>query len=78
MWGSPSMKRSSRLTQLPFGFLPLGQGRDQLGPPVMLLALAIDEHRLAQQGHRLGERLVVVIQPALALAGVLVQRVVLP
>ena len=58
-----------------FGFLP--QGGDQFGPPVVLNARTIGEGRLAEQGHRLAECHVVVVQPALALAGILVHGVVI-
>ena len=59
------------------GFLALREGRHELGSPVVFHALGVDHRRLAEQGHRFGERLVVVIQASLTLPGVLVERVIL-
>src|SRR5262249_54895373 len=59
------------------GALPLLDRLEQFLAPVVLLAGGVLELVLAQCGHGLGEGVVVVIQPALPLAGVLVQGVVL-
>ena len=77
MLGSPSMNRSSRLTQLPFGSWRFARAATSSARQLCSTPLASTIGRLTEQGHRLGERLVVVIKASLALSGVLVERVVL-
>jgi hypothetical protein len=43
--------------------LPPGPRSDELGPPVVGLSVGIEVGRLADQGERPGERLVVIVEP---------------
>src|SRR5262245_10954073 len=70
-------ERPVRVRPAPVLGLLLLQLVEQLLPPVVLDPLRILERVLAQRVHRLGEGVVVVVQPGLPLARVLTQCVVL-
>ena len=76
-FGSPSMNRSEGLTQPPLGPWRFARAAIELRSPIVLPAGGIGEAGLAGERHRLGERLIVVIEPVLPQAGVFFERVIL-
>ncbi len=71
------MKRSDGLTQPPFGPWRFDRAATSSALQSCDLAGPIDDGGLADQGHRLGERLVVVIKPDLTEPRVLIEAIML-